>query len=295
MSTISPVERNTWDNNVVVTRDGSTDATWDGKVKMLVYDTGSMTWIAYTPVAGVGGAGDASAANQVLQTAKLTSIDGKLGSLGQKAMAGSAPVVIASDQTALPVTGPVTDTQMRATALPVSIASMPSTPVTGPLTDTQLRNSAVPMSLAALPALVAGSAVIGHVIVDTAPTTAVTGPLTDTQMRATAVPISAAALPLPSGAATESTLATLPIAQGAALGTNKQLLQGAAVSANGPNLTDGVISPLSLTLAGRLRVDIEIEARRAVEAQLLAGLLNNQNAILAVEQASVGHYGFELR
>lgn len=35
--------------------------------------------------------------------ASLASIDGKLGSLGQKTMAGSAPVVIASDQSAVPV------------------------------------------------------------------------------------------------------------------------------------------------------------------------------------------------
>lgn len=52
-------------------------------------------------------------------------------------------------------------------------------PVSGPLTDTQLRASAVPVS----------------------------GPLTDTQLRASAVPVSAASLPLPTGAATETTLA----------------------------------------------------------------------------------------
>lgn len=52
--------------------------------------------------------------------------------------------------------------------------------------------------------LAAGSAVIGHVIVDTAPSTAVTGPLTDTQLRATAVPVSLASQPLPTGAATEA-------------------------------------------------------------------------------------------
>jgi hypothetical protein len=53
--------------------------------------------------------------------------------------------------TALPVSGPLTDTQLRATAVPV----------TGGLTDTQLRATAVPVS----------------------------GPLTDTQLRATAVPV----------------------------------------------------------------------------------------------------------
>lgn len=51
---------------------------------------------------------------------------------------------------AVPVTGPLTDTQLRAAAVPVS----------GPLTDTQLRATAVPVS----------------------------GPLTDTQLRASPVP-----------------------------------------------------------------------------------------------------------
>jgi len=55
--------------------------------------------------------------------------------------------------TAVPVTGGLTDTQLRATAVPVS----------GPLTDTQLRATAL----------------------------SVTGGLTDTQLRATAVPVTA--------------------------------------------------------------------------------------------------------
>jgi hypothetical protein len=111
----------------------------------------------------------------------------------------------------LKVQGPLTDTQLRASAVPVSgtfyqatqpvsLASAPTTAVTGPLTDTQLRASAVPVSLAS------------------APTTAVTGPLTDAQLRATRVPVdpsgvtspvSAASLPLPTGAATDSNLNTL--------------------------------------------------------------------------------------
>lgn len=39
---------------------------------------------------------------------------------GQAVMASSEPVVIASDQSAVPVTGPVTDTELRATPVPVS-------------------------------------------------------------------------------------------------------------------------------------------------------------------------------
>lgn len=47
--------------------------------------------------------GAATEAKQDTGNSSLSNIDGKLGSLGQKAMAGSAPVVIASDQSAIPV------------------------------------------------------------------------------------------------------------------------------------------------------------------------------------------------
>lgn len=77
----------------------------------------------------------------------------------------------------LPVVGPATDAEMRATPIPIS----GTVTATGGLTDTQLRATPVPVS----------------------------GPLTDTQLRATAVPISAATLPLPSGAATQVTLASI--------------------------------------------------------------------------------------
>lgn len=83
---------------------------------------------------------------------------------------------------------PGSDTGQAAVA--VRIISQLGAAGSSGLTDTQLRASAVPVSLAVAPALVASSAVIGHVIVDTAPTTAVTGPLTDTQIRATALPVS---------------------------------------------------------------------------------------------------------
>lgn len=72
------ISRNTWDNVVVVTRDGTDDQTWDGKVKNLVYDVGSMGWVAETQAGGGGGGGgDASAANQVTGNASLASIDSK--------------------------------------------------------------------------------------------------------------------------------------------------------------------------------------------------------------------------
>lgn len=61
---------------------------------------------------------------------------------------GTQPVSIAGPVT---VTGGLTDTQLRATAVPVSLTSTTitgSVAVTGPLTDTQLRATAVPVSLA---------------------------------------------------------------------------------------------------------------------------------------------------
>lgn len=52
---------------------------------------------------------------------RLTSLIALLpASIGQKLMATSFPVAIASDQSAIAVTGPLTDTQLRAVAVPVS-------------------------------------------------------------------------------------------------------------------------------------------------------------------------------
>ena len=139
---------------------------------------------------------------------------------GQANMANSSPVVIASDQTAIPISGtvgvsgtvpvsvsstipvsiaatvPVSGTFFLSTQ-PVSIASMPSTPVTGTFFQ-----STQPVSIATMPST----------------------PVTGTFWQATQ-PVSAAALPLPTGAATEATLATMsakfPVL-GQATGANSQ-------------------------------------------------------------------------
>lgn len=64
-------------------------------------------------------------------------------------------VVLDPSNLPLPVSGPLTDTQLRATPVPttvsglVSISNFPATqPVSGPLTDTQLRATPVPVSSA---------------------------------------------------------------------------------------------------------------------------------------------------
>ena len=75
------------------------------------------------------------------------------------------------------VTGPLTDTQLRATAVPVS----------GPLTDTQLRTTAVPVSG---PLTDTELRLADVKITLDGETVAVTGPLTDTQLRTTPVKVS---------------------------------------------------------------------------------------------------------
>ena len=52
--------------------------------------------------------GAATSANQTTGNGSLSSIDGKLNSLGQKAMSASVPVVIASNQSAITVTSALT-------------------------------------------------------------------------------------------------------------------------------------------------------------------------------------------
>lgn len=135
-----------------------------GKVELIDNDGRIYpVFVAYTtdglgnvgPIAGGGGgggAGDASAANQVLEIAKLTSIDNKTPAL----VSGQVPVTGAYQATQ-PVSGvffqatqPVstglsqaaTDTQMRAAPIPVSGTMTVNTGVT----DAQLRATALPVS-----------------------------------------------------------------------------------------------------------------------------------------------------
>jgi hypothetical protein len=118
---------------------------------------------------------------------------------GSATSANSAPVVIASDQAAVPISdngGSVTvDGTVAISNFPatqpisgsVSVSNFPATqPVSGPLTDAQLRATAVPIS---------GTVSTGltQPLTDTqlrATAVPVSGPLTDAQLRATAVPIS---------------------------------------------------------------------------------------------------------
>lgn len=64
---------------------------------------------------------------------------------------------------------------------------------------------------------------------------------------------------LPTGAATETSLAKLTIAQGAALGTNTGTLKFGSVLTANPTYTTGTLQPLSLTTAGLLRTTVALQ------------------------------------
>jgi hypothetical protein len=72
----------------------------------------------------------------------LASINGKFGSLGQKTMAGSAPVVIASDQSAIPISGTVTVSGLAApTAFTTSVKALTASTATQVLATNTSRTS----------------------------------------------------------------------------------------------------------------------------------------------------------
>lgn len=210
--------------------------------------------------------GGATAANQVLEIALLTSIDNHTPTLGQKTMANSSPVVIASDQSAISVLGPLTDAQLRATPVPVSgtLAVTQSTSpwivngsgFTQPVSGTFFQ-ATQPISAAALP-LPSGASTSANQATEIASLAsidskltsplAVTGPLTDTQLRATPVPISGTVTA--SNPSVSTTGAAVPASATFVGGSDGTNLRALKVSATGVLSVDGSAStqPISGTV-----------------------------------------------
>lgn len=138
-------------------------------------------WQATQPVSGT------VTVNTISGFATEATLAARIPANGQALMAASVPVTLASNQSALPVSG----TFFQATQ-PVSLTSTTVTgsvavtgtfwqatqPVSGPLTDAQLRAVAVPVS--------GTVAATGTFFQATQP---VSGPATDAQMRATPLPV----------------------------------------------------------------------------------------------------------
>lgn len=236
------------------------------------------------------------AATEATLATMLTSgtFTARLNTLGQKTMANSAPVVIASDQSALPISGtvtanagtgpwPVTDNGGSLTVDGTVTTSPPSNASTN---ITQLGGNAIDIGSgvastgtarvilatdqAALPVTdnggsltIDGTVTVTqatgtnlHVVVDTAPTTAVTGPLTDAQLRASAVPVSLTSTTITG----TSTVAGAKSNNNAAPGATNVGALVAVANAAAPSQTEGNLVALRTNLAGDVAVTLDSEA-----------------------------------
>lgn len=254
--------------SAVNVQDGGNSLTVDGTVAATQSGTWNISNVSGTVSLPTG------ASTSSLQTTGNTSlgnidistsgINAKLGSLGQKAMASSAPVVIASDQSALSVTGPLTDTQLRATPVPVS----GTVAVTGALTDTQLRATPVPVSgtVSANATLSAETTkVIGTVNVAASQTIAVTNTGTFAAQAA--------------GTKTNNN---------AAPGATNVGALTAVANAAAPTQTEGNLVALRSTLSGDLAITLDSEAVVLGAGSAAIGKLaaNSGVTIGAVEMAA---------
>lgn len=170
----------------------------------------------------------------------------------------------------LPITGALTDAQLRATPVPVSgtvtitdgsgpvtvdgvVSISGGVAVSGPLTDTQLRATPVPVS--GTVTITDGS---GPVTVDgtvgVSGTVAVSGPLTDVQLRATPVPVSGT-VTITDGSGPVTVDGTVGVSGTVAVSgplTDTQL-RAAAVPVSGP-LTDTQLRATPVPVSGTVTI-----------------------------------------
>ena len=175
-------------------------------------------------------------------------------SIDLRATNSTNAVSILNFPTSQAVSGPLTDTQLRLT--PVPISGTVSTGLTQPLTDTQLRATVLPVSLTS-------TSITGSV--------AVTGPLTDAQLRAAAVPVSLASTTITGTVATSS--ASLPLPALAATSTKQsdgtqktQIVDGvgAVIDSISSGGSDNLLVALGAT-------NYAVSAANSTTAQLAAG------------------------
>ena len=157
--------------------------------------------------------------------------------------------------TAVPVSGPLTDTQLRAAAVPVS----------GPVTNTELRATPVPIS-----GTVTANTGLAQPLTDTqlrATAVPVSGPLTDTELRATAVPVS--------GPLTDAQLRAtgVPVVPAGAVADNaadtaNPIKVGGRYSATAPTYDDGDLGNAQVDARGNMKVALR---QPGADADISAG------------------------
>lgn len=213
--------------------------------------------------------------------AKGVQVGGTDGSVFQVLSTDSAGRLNTNVNGTVPVSGPLTDTQMRATAVPVSGTVTAS----GPLTDTQLRATAVPVSGTVTANAGTGPFPVsdnsGSLTVDAPVATPVFVRLSDGTSAIATLPVSAASLPLPTGAST--------VAKQPALGTagtpsaDVLTVQGAASMTALKTDSSATTQPVS-DGGGSLTVDnagtfaVQIAANSSVNTAQVAGTATSVNS-----------------
>jgi hypothetical protein len=187
--------------------------------------------------------GASTSALQTTGNTSLSNIDTKTPALGQTTMVGSTPVVIASNQTAVPVSGTVTANAGTGT-FAVSAASLPlPTGAATAANQTTINTQTTKLNDGTDTALITGS---GALVVDgSGSTQPVSGTVTANAGTGTFA-VSAAALPLPTGASTAANQTTL----GSQTTKINDGTDTALVSAAGALIVDGsaVTQPVSGTV-----------------------------------------------
>ena len=228
-------------------------------------------------------------------------ITARLNTLGQKTMALSAPVVLSSDQSAIPVT---------AAALPLPAGAATEATLATRATEATLATRATEATLATR---AADATITARLNTLGQKTMALSAPVVLSSDQS-AIPVTAAALPLPAGAATEATLATrateATLATRAAdatitarlntLGQKTMALSApvvlssdqSAIPVTGPTLTKGTqgaqgFSVQSLTDAGRVRVSIIFQAVAPATADTLLSLVKVSDGVAAGASTSI--------
>lgn len=165
----------------------------------------------------------------------------------------------------LKVAGPLTDTQLRDTPVPISGTVLANTGLAQAVTDTQLRATPIPVSgpvtdtqLRATPVPVSGTV------------TATTGGLTDTQLRATPVPVSGTVTA--SGPVTDAQLRATPVPISGTVSTGA--------------VTDAQLRATPLPISGTVSTGAVTDAQLRATPVPVSGTVTATNAGNKVEDAA---------
>jgi hypothetical protein len=261
--------------------------------KTFVWDTGTLAWVPMTqPGAGPGG-GLTNSELRATPVPVEASIDttGLATDTGQTTGNASLATIAATDfatQTTLALIKAKTDNldvalstrSKPADQQHVIVDSSATVGVTGPLTDTQLRTAAVPVSLASVPT----HGVTGAFWQVTQPVSGAfwqaTQPVSGTFWQTTQ-PVSAASLPLPAGAATETTLAAASGKLPATLGQKNSAASMSVVLASDQATVPVSMAAAAATFKGRVST-FRTPGRAGTAGQKILSLHNATGSAVVV-------------